>query len=74
GGRLIYGVCSVLPEEGEEVAQRFAADEPAFRLCPADAFPAPLAGLFAGPGFLRLWPHRHRTDGFFYAVLDRLTD
>lgn len=75
GGRLVYATCSLLREENEAVAEAFAAAHPAFEPEPAaDLLTAgkvpDAAALCAGEGgrFLRLWPHRHRTDGFFAAV------
>jgi 16S rRNA (cytosine967-C5)-methyltransferase len=84
GGRLVYATCSVLPEENEAVAEAFGAAHPEFTLVPVadllarlmategagDAAPQVAEGLCAGP-FLRLWPHRHQTDGFFAAVWER---
>jgi 16S rRNA (cytosine967-C5)-methyltransferase len=77
GGRLVYATCSVLPEENEEVARAFSRDHPQFApqvvgellagLKVGDAA-ALCSGAEAGLDFLRLWPHRHRTDGFFAAV------
>ena len=74
GGRLVYATCSVLPQENEEVAQAFSQAHPDF--VPLDVAPelsrlkveraAELCS--AGGRFLRLWPHRHGTDGFFAAV------
>ncbi len=75
GGRLVYATCSLLPQENEEVALAFTAANPEFT--PVEV--APLLtqlkvegaeGLCSGP-FLRLWPHRHSTDGFFAAVWTR---
>jgi 16S rRNA (cytosine967-C5)-methyltransferase len=79
GGRLVYATCSVLPEENEAIAAAFTAEHPEFQ-------PLPVAGLLrdqkvapdgltsggsAGEDFLRLWPHRHQTDGFFAAAWRR---
>jgi len=76
GGRLVYATCSLLKAENEEVAQAFtlgqAADFeplPALQALEAARVESP-AALVAGP-FLRLWPHVHRTDGFFAAVWQR---
>ena len=80
GGRLVYATCSLLAQENEHVAQAFTAAHPAFLPVPvADLLEQLKVGdsqqvlaLCAGPdggrNFLRLWPHRHATDGFFAAV------
>jgi 16S rRNA (cytosine967-C5)-methyltransferase len=72
GGRLVYATCSMLPQENEDIAHAFSAAHPDFvpmsvldelnRLKVANA-----QNLCAGE-FLRLWPHRHDTDGFFAAI------
>ena len=72
GGRLVYATCSLLREENEAIAQAFTAEDTSFRVLPAAEALAPLklqdaAGLCSGD-FLRLWPHRHQTDGFFAAA------
>ncbi|ADU35596.1 RsmB/NOP family class I SAM-dependent RNA methyltransferase [Variovorax paradoxus] len=80
GGRLVYATCSVLPEENEAIAEAFSAANPDFE--PVDAaellqglkvegFEALCAGGADGRRYLRLWPHRHSTDGFFAAVWNR---
>ncbi len=81
GGRLVYATCSVLPEENEVIAEAFSAAHPEF--VPQDAGEllagvkvANAASLCAagdnGLRYLRLWPHRHATDGFFAAVWNRV--
>ncbi|GAP35775.1 RsmB/NOP family class I SAM-dependent RNA methyltransferase [Piscinibacter sakaiensis] len=76
GGRLVYATCSLLAEENEAVAAAFTAAHA------ADYEPLDVAELLAkarvegGDGLvqdgrLRLWPHRHGTDGFFAAAWQR---
>lgn len=72
GGRLVYATCSLLREENEAVAQAFGEQESGFEVLPAAQALAPLKladpGALCSGDFLRLWPHRHATDGFFAAV------
>jgi 16S rRNA (cytosine967-C5)-methyltransferase len=75
GGRLVYATCSLMREENEAIAAAFDAQEPAFQPLQAQQALAPLKladaqALCAGEDgrFLRLWPHRHGTDGFFAAA------
>jgi 16S rRNA (cytosine967-C5)-methyltransferase len=68
GGRLVYAVCSVLREEGEEVVEAVLRDSSALELVPFDSV---VANRLAGEGasILRLLPHVHATDGYFLASL-----
>ena len=75
GGRLVYATCSLLPQENEAVAEAFGVAHGDFEPLPvgqllADAHIAEPQTLCRGEGdrFLRLWPHRHGTDGFFAAA------
>ena len=77
GGRLVYATCSVLPQENEAIAEAFSGANPDFEplvvgavlsgLKVADA-PSLCHGGESGHLYLRLWPQRHATDGFFAAV------
>jgi 16S rRNA (cytosine967-C5)-methyltransferase len=72
GGWLIYGTCSVLREENEEVVEDFLRHHSDFNLRPAsDVLGTDLGGAVSRHGYLRLAPHTHGTDGFFGAVLQR---
>ncbi len=76
GGRLVYATCSLLREENEAVAQAFGEQETGWQLLPATEALAPLklpdAGALCSGDYLRLWPHRHATDGFFAAAWVRV--
>lgn len=72
GGRLVYATCSILREENEEVVDAFAARRREFReISCAELLTAQRIALECGKR-LRLWPHRHGTDGFFAAAFERL--
>jgi len=77
GGRLVYATCSLLRQENEDMAEAFSAAHADFE--PLEAAPllqalkVPEAATLCSGGahgtlYLRLWPHRHHTDGFFAAV------
>ncbi len=81
GGRLVYATCSMMVQENEAIAQAFSEANKEFT--PLDVGEI-LAGLKVegaatlcsggdnGQRYLRLWPHRHHTDGFFAAVWQRV--
>jgi 16S rRNA (cytosine967-C5)-methyltransferase len=77
GGRLVYATCSLLPQENEDIANAFTEANREFSPLPAAEVLSNLkvegaarlcTGGAQGSDFLRLWPHRHRTDGFFAAI------
>lgn len=79
GGRLVYATCSLLRAENEAVAEAFEASD-AFCATGFERVPAAqalaearvdAAETLVDGDFLRLWPHRHGTDGFFAAVWRR---
>jgi 16S rRNA (cytosine967-C5)-methyltransferase len=71
GAALVYSVCSLEPQEGEVVVDRFLSDNPAFQLEPIGA--APFA--FSEDGRIRILPGvleaEGGLDGFFMARLVR---
>ena len=77
GGRLVYATCSLLPEENEQVVNDFLAGHPGFvalNACEELARQGVVLPVDAGGKdgrFLHLLPHRHATDGFFAAALER---
>ncbi|HVH02048.1 MAG TPA: transcription antitermination factor NusB [Amaricoccus sp.] len=75
GGRLVYCVCSLLPEEGEAQAARFLAETPEARVVPPElalgldpAWIDPGGALRTRPDF---WPGRGGLDGFYAVCLER---
>jgi 16S rRNA (cytosine967-C5)-methyltransferase len=76
GGRLVYATCSLLPAENEDVVAAFQAEMPDWQPLNANglltqAGVARADELVTPAGHLRLWPHRHSTDGFFAAAWQR---
>lgn len=72
GGRLVYGTCSLLEEENEAVVAAFLTAHPDFCVVPCAEILGRQGITIPGcDAFLQLWPHRHDTDGFFGAVLER---
>jgi 16S rRNA (cytosine967-C5)-methyltransferase len=71
GGRLVYATCSLLDEENARVVTAFLESNTSFVLKPAAEVLAEEHIALDTGDFLELWPHRHGTDAFFAAVLER---
>ncbi len=74
GGRLLYVVCSLFPEEGPEQIERFTAEHSEARAVPLPPG-SPCVQLAPAPAVAPAWdgvsalPTLH--DGFFYALLQK---
>ncbi|RUO98240.1 RsmB/NOP family class I SAM-dependent RNA methyltransferase [Hyphomicrobium sp.] len=77
GGRLLYVTCSILPEENTGQIEWFLQKNPDFSIVPTarvwrEAFATEAPPSADGrEDTLLLTPHRHGTDGFFIAALQR---
>jgi len=67
GGRLVYSVCSLEPEEGALAIEEFLASHRQFRPVAQPGW----VDAFASGRFLSARPETHGGDGFFVAVLER---
>ncbi|WP_293777524.1 RsmB/NOP family class I SAM-dependent RNA methyltransferase [uncultured Oxalicibacterium sp.] len=71
GGRLVYATCSILDEENEGIVAQFLAAREDFSLRPMHEVLAEQKIDLEMSDYLKLLPHKHQTDGFFAAVLER---
>jgi len=67
GGTLVYSTCTLNPKENKEVVEAFLAENADFALVPFK-----VGALEAPEGMKELFPHIHKTDGFFIAKMTRI--
>ena len=67
GGTLVYSTCTLNPKENKEIIEAFLAENENFKLVPFK-----VGALEASEGMKELFPHIHRTDGFFIAKLTKI--
>jgi 16S rRNA (cytosine967-C5)-methyltransferase len=67
GGSLVYSTCSLEHEENEAIVKRFLDTNREFSLLRPDAH----SELITNGGFVRSFPHRHKMDGFFAAIIEK---
>lgn len=79
GGRLVYATCSILDEENQQIVDAFLAEHAEFKRLAAHEIlrrqniDLPVEFVDASCLDMRLLPHRHGTDGFYAAVLERIS-
>lgn len=75
GGRLVYVTCSLLQEENQDIVRDFLQHHPEFHALSAPDILArqriSIENASDNDGALRLYPHRHGTDGFYAMALER---
>jgi 16S rRNA (cytosine967-C5)-methyltransferase len=71
GGRMVYATCSLLREENDVIVEQFLASHPDFELVPMSKVLAEQKIPLEMDQYLKMLPHKHQTDGFFAAVLER---
>ncbi|MCJ7664436.1 MAG: methyltransferase domain-containing protein, partial [Desulfobacterales bacterium] len=72
GGVLVYSTCTLTQEENEGVIEAFLSEQREFLLENISGLlPKGCEGLVDERGYLRTFPHRHKTDGFFAARMSR---
>jgi 16S rRNA (cytosine967-C5)-methyltransferase len=75
GGSLVYSVCSLEPQEGEEVVKAFVAANTGFRIAPPASGELPRVVAPTDEGWIRILPGlleaQGGLDGFFTARLVR---
>jgi 16S rRNA (cytosine967-C5)-methyltransferase len=71
GGRLVYATCSLLTEENQDIIATFLANHGEFKLLNCNELLQRQDIMPDGGQQMQLWPHVHRTDGFFAAVIER---
>ena len=75
GGRLIYSVCTMTPEETDQVVEGFLASHADFTREPlTGTVPESWRPLLDPLGQLRSWPQRHGLDGFFAVRLRKVSE
>lgn len=69
GGRFIYATCSIMPEENEQQISDFASNEPS---CKIMSIPGEIG--LATPHGMQILPGTHAMDGFFYSLLEKISN
>ena len=73
-GALVYAVCSLEPEENEQVIASFLKSHPSFFIEKEKSrFPPFMRPLMTEEGILKTLPHKNDMDGFFSVCLKRKT-
>ena len=69
GGRMVYGTCTILQSENEDVVDQFLAEHPDFELVPT--YTAYDLEAQDDRGMVHMFPDDFESDGFFIATLQK---
>ena len=70
----MYATCSILAEENEDIVNAFLAGHPEFQRLSAQEVLAAQGIVIDCGEDMRLSPQQHGTDGFYAAVLERVSE
>ncbi len=74
GGRLVYATCSLIKDENENVVEQFLSKEKDFELInPSSILERYNLEEMTNSKYFQLLPHKFNTDGFFAAVMKRIS-
>ena len=71
GGRLVYATCSLLTTENQQIVDAFILAHPQFTALNCGELLQKQGITLECGNHMQLWPHIHRTDGFFAVALER---
>ncbi|GAK30660.1 RNA methyltransferase [Weissella oryzae SG25] len=69
GGRMVYGTCTILKNENEDVIDQFLASHSDFKLVPT--YTEFSLNASDGRGMVHMFPDDFASDGFFIATLEK---
>ena len=73
GAYLLYATCSILKNENEEIVEKFLENHKGFKILPPQQILKDI-NFDETSRYLNLLPHQHGTDGFFAALMEKVSD
>ena len=73
GAYLLYATCSILKNENEEIVEKFLENHKGFKIVPPQQILKDI-NFDEVSRYLNLLPHQHGTDGFFAALMEKVSD
>jgi 16S rRNA (cytosine967-C5)-methyltransferase len=71
-GVIVYSTCTITSEEDEQIIDKFLEENPNFELeSICSNLPQEISSKNCKDGYIKLFPHRDETDGFFISRIKR---